>query len=465
MLTFKKLIPLVCCLTLGSITFQSAAEYTLPDYQEFTLDNGLTVMLMEQNEVPLIDVNIVVKAGAIADNKAGLAQLTADSIIFGTQSKTKAELNDELDFIGANLNSFANLEFSRVTASFANKDQKQVLALLQAMVLTPRFDAKDFDNHKKRHLLKLEQSKESPKSVISDYFARFTFGEGGYGAAKNGNANSVAAISLGDVQSFHKSYYQPQNTAIVVVGDFDAKKMKKQLSQLFGKWKNGKSMPTPTISEMPTFKKSRVLLVDKKDAVETTFLIGGKGIKQSNEDRVGLSVINTILGGRFTSWLNDELRVNAGLTYGARSRFNTYGQSGSFVMSTFTKTETTVDAVDLALKTYKKLWSEGIDEETLASAKAYVKGQFPPKFETSAQLAALLATMYGYNIDNGYINNFEEQVNSLNIGKTKALINKYFPKDNLQFVMIGKADDIKDKVAKYGDVTQVNISDVGFEAK
>lgn len=462
MTTFNRIIPLVFCL----VGFQSAANYTLPDYQEFTLDNGLTVMLMEQNEVPLIDVNIVIKAGAIADNeKAGLAQITADNLVFGTSSKTKSEVNDEVDFIGANLNSSANLEFSKVTASFAKKDQDQILSLLQAMVLDPRFETKDFENQKKRHLLKLEQAKESPKSVINNYFARFTFGEGGYGAAKNGNATSVAAISLDDVKSFHQSYYQPKNSAIVVVGDFDTKKMKKQISKLFGKWKNEKSLPKTAINSMPSFEKSRVLLVDKKDAVETTFLIGGKGIKQSNEDRVGISVINTILGGRFTSWLNDELRVNAGLTYGARSRFNTYGQSGSFVISTFTKTETTIDAVDLALKTYEKLWTKGVNEETLASAKAYVKGQFPPKFETSAQLAALLATMYGYDIDNGYINNFEEQVNSLNINKTKELINKYFPKDNLQFVMIGKADDIKNKVVKYGEVSQVNISDVGFQAK
>ena len=110
-------------------------------------------------------------------------------------------------------------------------------------------------------------------------------------------------------------------------------------------------------------------------------------------------MINTILGARFTSWLNDELRVNSGLTYGARSNFTYYSQSGSFAISSFTKTATTVEAIDLALKTYDRLWEQGIDEETLASAKAYVKGKFPPKFETSQDLSNLLGQMYSYNFD------------------------------------------------------------------
>jgi len=453
-------------LAFALVSVNAAAEYTLPDYQKYTLDNGLTVYLMEQKEVPLIDISVVIKAGAIEDkSNAGLNYFTAKNLVLGTKGLSKTELDQRMDFIGADIFSSANMEFSTVGASFANKDTDMVLPVVRDLVMSPRFEASEFEKLKTRHLLNLEQNKESPRSVINNYFKRLIFGEQGYGSVVAGNTDSIAKLSLAQVIKHHNQWYQPSNTAIIIVGDFDSKVIKAQVKTLFSNWKNVNNSRNTEIKTVKAKAKSKVLLVNKGDATESTFLIGGKGISQSNADRVGLSVINTILGARFTSWLNDELRVNAGLTYGARSRFSSYSKDGVFAISTFTKTETTVEAIDLALKTYARLWEKGIDEATLASAKAYVKGQFPPKFETSSQLASLLANMYGYQFDETYINTFEQQVNSLTVEKSKQLIAKYFPQDNLQFVIVGKADEIKEKVAKYGDVSIVNIKDVGFKAE
>ena len=217
-------------------------------------------------------------------------------------------------------------------------------------------------------------------------------------------------------------------------------------------------------ANLPKLDESRVLLVNKGDAIETTFLIGGQGITFDNPDSVGVTVVNTILGGRFTSWLNDELRVNAGLTYGARSGFSEYSKAGIFKISTFTKSSTTEETVDLALKTYSRLWKTGIDQATLDSAKAYVKGQFPPKFETNGQLAGLLSDMYLYGFDDNFINDFQAKVDGLTVADTKRLVNAYFPQNNLQFVMVGNAEKIAPIAAKYGKVIQVDIKDVGFKA-
>jgi predicted Zn-dependent peptidase len=205
-----------------------------------------------------------------------------------------------------------------------------------------------------------------------------------------------------------------------------------------------------------------VLLVDKPDAIETTFLIGGLGISRDNPDFVGLQVINTILGGRFTSWLNDELRVNSGLTYGARSGFTPFRDGGTFRMSTFTKTSTTEEAIDLALATYARLWEQGIDQATLDSAKAYVKGQFPPDYETTGQLSSLMADMYLFDFGPEFINEFEAKVNGLTLAETERLIDSYFPRDNLQYVLIGRADAIQDIAAKYGEVRRVDMQAPGF---
>ncbi|MCO4799146.1 MAG: insulinase family protein [Colwelliaceae bacterium] len=445
------------------VSLQSSANYTLPAYTKLTLDNGLSIYLMEQKEVPLIDISVVIKAGAIEDgNSAGLNYFTARNLTLGTQLLSKSELDQTIDFVGANVFSSANLEFVTIGASLASKDSLKILPIVRDIVTSPRFEQNEFDKLKQRHSLNLQQGKERPSSVINNYFNRLIFGEQGYGSIIKGDSQSIDSLTLEQVKQHYNHWYQPNNSAVIVVGDFDSKQMKQQLAKLFSGWKNTKKITSSRVKKTPKATQSKLLLVDKADARQSTFLIGGKGIERSNENRVGISVINTILGARFTSWLNDELRVNAGLTYGARSRFRSYSQDGSFAISTFTKTETTVEAIDLALKTYARLWEKGIDDKTLASAKAYVKGQFPPKFETSTELASLLVNMYGYQFDESYINTFEQQVDSLTIDKTKQLIKQYFPQENLQFVVIGQADAIRKDLQKYGEISEVNINDIGF---
>jgi predicted Zn-dependent peptidase len=203
-------------------------------------------------------------------------------------------------------------------------------------------------------------------------------------------------------------------------------------------------------------------LVNKEDARETTMYIGGKGISRDNPDYVAIQVINTVLGGRFTSWLNDELRVNSGLTYGASSRFSPLKNAGTFYVTTFTATKTTEPTIDKTLEVLKKIKDKGIDETTLTSAKNYVNGQFPPDYETSAQLAGLLTQMFWYGFDESFINNFQANVDGLTSAKAKEIIAKYFPADHLQFLFVGKASDIKSIVEKYGPVTVKEIKADGF---
>ncbi|GGO66854.1 M16 family metallopeptidase [Bowmanella pacifica] len=455
----NKIYKLISCISLVCVSLSSsAADFSLPDYEKVTLQNGLTLYLMEQHEVPLVDLVVTVKAGAIDDNKAGLAKLTAANLILGTQQLPRAELEAKLDFIGAQLNADAELEYSSLSASMASKDLSQVLKWVKDSLLTPAFDSQEFAGHKQRYLANLQQKTESPKAVIRDYFNTQLFKGHPYASEIDGSRASVADITLADVTAFHQRRYTPDNTALIVAGDFDTKQLKSELNKLFADWQ-GNAPARAQLVTPASPKQAQVLLVDKPDAVESTFMIGGPGMAMSNPDYVAVNVINTILGGRFTSWLNDELRVNSGLTYGARSRFESHQQGGSFYISTFTKTDTTKQAIDLALQTYQKLWQQGIDQSTLESAKAYVKGQFPPNYETSAQLAALMSDMFVYGFDEGFINGFSKRVNALTVEKSQTLIERYFPNHNLQFVVVGRAESIRDWMKEYGQLELVNIQD------
>src|SRR5688572_12042616 len=438
-----------------------AQEYKLPAYQKFTLKNGLTVYLMEQHEVPMVNVSVILPAGAIYDgDKAGLASITATALKHGTKNYPKAKLDEELDFIGANVNTYASKEFAGLSAAFAAKDKDKVLAVINELLTAPVFDTAEFSKEKKRILLRLDQAKESPRSVIGSYFDKFLYGDHAYGNIVSGTISSVSGLVPDDTKKFYKENYVPNGSAISIVGDFNSKEMKSIVTKLFSGWQQGKQNKADLASK-PITKPAdnRVLLINKDDAKETTFLIGAPGISRNNPDYVAIDVINTLFGGRFTSMLNDELRVNTGLTYGANSRFSSLKNGGAFMISTFTASKTTEPAIDKALEVLNKLHKDGVDEQSLTSAKNYVKGQFPPRYETSGQLSGLLTQMFWYNFNESYINNFQKNVDGLTVEKAKEIITKYFPKDKLQFIMVGKSAEIKKIVEKYGPVTEVQIKE------
>jgi predicted Zn-dependent peptidase len=346
----KLLIGVASTVLIGITSVANAADFTLPKYEKMVLKNGLTIYLMQQDEVPLVDVVAIVKAGAVSDTKAGLAQVTASNLLLGTKSLDRQAFQEKLDFIGAQTSSSATLEYSVMSASLASKDIDTVLPILRDVLLNPAFDQVEFEQQKSRYLADLERQKESPRAKVGQFFNALLYGDHAYANSVSGTVDSVKTIELDDVKTFHKQWFTPRNSAVIVTGDIDPKSMTKKLKALFGEWEGEKVLANVS-STLPSPKEARVLLVNKSDATESTFLIGGPGIKRSNPDFVAVSVVNTILGGRFTSWLNDELRVNSGLTYGARSSFSSNKEGGSFAISTFTKTETTTDAIDLALKT------------------------------------------------------------------------------------------------------------------
>ena len=456
----KKTIVTTCLLVLTHISL-SAQSFKLPDYTTFKLSNGLTVYLMEQHDVPVISLSAILPAGAIYDNdKAGLASLTATALKHGTKNFTKTKLDEELDFIGASVNTYATKEYAGLSSNFAAKDKVKVLSIIKDLLLNPVFDPTEFNKEKSRLLVMLEQQKESPRSVIGSYFDSFLYGNHPYGNVISGISSTVSKLTVDDLKNFYKTNYKSDNSAISIVGDFSTKEMKGELTTLFSTWeKSSKEKENPATKTISIPTENRVLLINKNDAKETTFYIGAPGISRNNPDFVAIEVVNTLFGGRFTSMLNDELRVNSGLTYGASSRFNTLKNGGSFVISTFTATKTTEAAIDKALEVIKKLHTNGLDEKSLASAKNYVKGQFPPRYETAGQLSGLMTQMFWYNFDKSFIDNFEKNVDGLDLAKANQIIAKYFPKDKFQFIMVGKSAEIKKIAEKYGKVTEVDIKD------
>ena len=456
----KKCYLYLAILIIGSQLLHAQSNFKLPAYESFRLDNGLEIFMVVQKEVPLVHFRAVVPAGTRRDtkDKAGLAGLTADALSTGTQSFDKTTIESQLDFLGASYNTSAGSEAAVISSSFVNKDASVVLPILTEMIVKPIFDLQEFEKLQERAIAGVDQMRESPRGVIGNYFNQMVYGDHPYANIPSGTKKSLQQIGIQDLKNFYAQNYQPQGSVLAIVGDFDPLVMKIQLSDLLSSWKNN-TILAHTTPEIKALNKASVVVVNKEDARETTMLVGGIGVPRNVSDYIGIQVINTILGGRFTSWLNDELRVNSGLTYGARSSFSALKDGGSFSMSTFTANETTEQTIDLLLKTYQKMHDFGIDTKTLESAKNYVKGQFPPDYETNAAIARFFTDATVYEIPMDYIDKFTETVNSLDSKKAKQIIEDYFPKDNLQMVFIGKASEITPIVTKFGPVKVLEITE------
>jgi zinc protease len=441
-----------------------AQSLRLPPHEKIVLKNGLTVLLMEKRGVPLIDVFALVKTGAAADpaGQEGLASITAGLLRKGTKTRTAQQFSADLDYIGGSFGADAGADFTNISAEFMTKDLARGLELFSDAVLHPTFPQSETDKILAQSQDGVKSAKDEPQAVLGLYFAGYLYGSHPYGRPSDGDELSLKRIQRDAIAKFYESNYAPGNTILGVAGDFDSAEMKKKLEETLGAWP-ARTVASTAITAVPLSKGKRLLLIDKPDATQTYFSIGNIGTAVNDPDRVAIRVVNTIFGGRFTSELNEALRVESGYTYGARSFFDSRKAPGPFEIASFTKNETTTPAIDLALQVLQKLHTNGVTAEQLASAKSYIKGQFPPTIETSGQLVRRIVVNEFYGLGDDEVNQLEARLDAVTPAIAKQVIEKHFPLDNLVFVLIGNSSAIGPAVKKYADkIDQRPISDPGF---
>lgn len=451
------LILLVQVLAFGAAPASNAAPFKLPPVQELKSSQGIKLFFMQQSEVPLLHISIGLQGGSSLDDVNGLAAFTAEALKLGTRSYKKAELEQRLDFLGATLETDTQDDFTSIELSLASSDVETLLPILAEIVTAPTFPENEILKLKERSISELKKRRESPSQVAEQYFNRLAFGVHPYAHPALGSPLSISRITRASVVSFYQKTFSPDRAAISVVGKFDPAALEKLINASFASWAaKPELLPLVTAAPPATDSSPKVLLVNKGDATETTFRIGGLGVPRSSPDWISLQVINTILGGRFTSWLNEELRIKTGLTYGAKSRFDAMKNGGTFAIASFTANENSFKALDLALSTYQRFSKEGFNQETLDSAKAYVKGQFPPRYETLESLSGFLIEKWIYGLPSDVIDRFESEVDALTLERSRALIQKYFPQ-KLDILLIGKAAELRSGASKYGRVIQTDV--------
>jgi zinc protease len=451
-------------LALVLVVMAEGQTLKLPPHEKITLKNGMTVLLMEKRGVPMVSFAAIVKAGSSADpvGLEGLASTAAGLLRKGTTKRSAQKFAEDLDFIGATFSADASADFAALSAECLSKDLDKGLDLLSDAMLHPAFPQSEVDKLLSQDIDGVKAAKDEAESVALTYYYGYLFGEHPYARPEGGDELSLARIKRDAIAKFYQANYTPSDTILAVAGEFNASQMKTKLEEVFGAW-TAKGAPPPVLSAPLAVKGKRLLLVDKPDSTQTFFVIGNVGMAVNDPDRVAIRVVNTIFGGRFTSQLNEALRVESGLTYGAQSFFDAKKQPGAFAIYSYTKNESTVQAIDLALQILDKLHKNGVTADELASAKAYMKGQFPPSIETSGQLARRIASIEFYGLNDDEINQLEERIDAVTLQVAKQTIEKHFPADNLVFMLIGKAAEIRPAVEKYAPQQDTRkISEPGF---
>jgi len=435
----------------------------LPTYSRVVLENGLVLALLEQHELPLVDFQLLLRTGSISDpqGKEGLANITLSLLRKGTQKRTAEQIAEELDFLGAELDLSTSLEFGVVSAQFLAKDVEVGLGLLTDILLRPTFPEAEFDKAVDLAVDELAEAKDNPRTVIGTYFTGFVFAGHPFGRPLGGTETSLPTLTRSDVLRFHDAYVRPNNAILAVVGDFNSKSLQEQVTSAFKKWEKSPVTPASPVAA-PQLNGRQVVLIDKPDAVQTYFQIGNIGVAKGDPDEATLDVVNTIFGGRFTSWLMTELRTNTGLSYNAHSRFVQRTVPGTFYISSFTRTADTEKAMDLALEILDRLHKQGVTQEEIASAQNYIRGQFPPNYESAGDLADAITEIEFYGLDRATINEHTHKTDAVTLEQARQAIAKHYPRENLAIVMIGQADSVGTVAAKYGDVRAKKISDPGY---
>ncbi|RNF86551.1 insulinase family protein [Lysobacter psychrotolerans] len=435
----------------------------LPEFETLTLANGATVLLMEKHDVPLVAASISVRGGSLADpvGKEGTAALLAELLGKGAGTRDALAFAQTVDGVGGSIGFGSDQEGITAAAQFLSRDTGLMLSLLGDALLNPRLDATEFDKLRKRSIEAIAAAKDSdPRALVSDYASAWLFRGHAYGRPGDGDGDetSLAAIGLTDLQAFRQAQMGGDRLIIALVGDFDSATVREQVTATFGGW--AKATGTlPEVVAKPRESGRRVLLVDKPGATQTYFWLGNVGASRTDPARAAQDLVQTAFGGRFTSMLNTELRVKSGLTYGAGAPISRARVAGMSGISTFTKTESTGAAIDLALATLARLHKDGLDAATLTSAKNYVAGQFAPDLETAPQLADTLVdlTTYGLGRDDvdGYLGRIAA-ASAEDVGTARAV---YASGDDQVIVAIGDAAKIRTVIAEYGPVTEMKLTD------
>ena len=421
-----------------------APELKLPPVVTRTLPNGLRLMVVERHKLPIADFVLVVPTGATANpaNQAGVAGLAADMLTEGTTTRTALQIADQIGFLGIALGAESGWDATTVSLTTPTAQLDSALALFADVSLHPTFPATEWKRIKEERLTSLLQLKDRGPSIANRVFPAVLYGQNNpYGRPASGTEASVGAMTDADVRAFYTAHFLPNQATLIAVGDVTAADLERRIGALFGGWAKGNetmaTVPTPQVAAPTT-----IYLVDKPGAAQSSFRIGSVGVARSTPDYFPLQVMNTALGGSFTSRLNQELREVKGYTYGAFSGFEMRRAAGPFTA----QAEVVSAKSDSALIDFMselRQTRDTIPTTELTKTKRYIELELPSAFETTGDIANRLTAVALYGLPLDYFNHYVANIEAVTQGDVQRVAQKYIDPSHMAIVIVGDRKSIE----------------------
>jgi len=417
----------------------------LPPVRTTTLPNGLELAVVEIHKVPVVDISLVLDAGAVRDpaNLPGLATFTATMLQQGAGRRSALDIADEAAFLGAQLSSAAGFDVATVSLHVPKRRLAAALDLLSDVVLHPTFPDSEVTRQRELRRTQLIQQRDEPTQVASVAFPAIVYGAAHpYGRPLAGNDSSVTGLSRERVVAFYASFYRPNIARLLMVGDVTLDEARQLVTARFGAWARG-DKPATAVGAAPQPSPRTIYLIDKPGAAQSVMRIGHVGPPRGTPDYFALQVLNTILGGAFTSRLNQNLRETHGYTYGAGSQFALRRAGGPFVAQASVVTAKTDSALIEFLKELRRIRDEAVPAAELEKAKQYINLGLPGDFETTAGAAFRFRDLLVYGLPLDYFSGYADRINAVTAADVQRVAQRYIDPDRFDIVIVGDRGQIE----------------------
>ena len=404
----------------------------------------MTVLVLEQHFLPIVEIHALVKAGSAQDpsDKAGVANLVASLLDEGTTTRSSKHLAEQIDFVGGSLEAKAGEDFTTASARVLKKDLDLGFTLLADILVHPAFPRQEFERVRSQILGEMSSDNDDPGTVAMRAFNQLVFHNHPYRWPVNGTEETVAKIALADVQGFYAREYLPNQVILTVVGDVTVEQATALVQTHFGAWKKGTSPARTTKKPAPVEKKAVQLI--EKDLTQWTIMLGHGGISRNNPDFYAITVMNHILGaGGFSSRLMDSIRDKQGLAYGISSHYDARAMPGSFWINLQTRTEATNQAITGILSEIKAIRESPVSDQELSEAKTFLIGSFPLRLDSTAKLAQVLAQVEFYGLGFEYFSQYPKWIERVTKEDVQRVARQYLDPNRYALVVVGNVGKAK----------------------
>lgn len=434
-------------------------EFNLPEINKFELDNKLKVYFVKKDTLPIIQINFVIPSGSIYDpqNQNGIAKLTSMLLDEGAGNLSGLEIADKLETLGAILNINTNKEFTTLSLLTLKENLVKSLEIISLIITSPDFNKTDFERELLRLKNQIFQLNDDPSYIASDEFIKTVYSGTPFEFATNGSLETIKNIAEEKIKSFYSVRYLPNKSYVITVGDTNQDELNKLLNTFFGHWQ----INEPVIISSTTVKKTsrQIIFIDKPNAAQSELRVGHFSKGRNSDDFYARTVLNSIIGGQFSSRINLNLREDKGYTYGVNSNYSYNSLGSTFTISTSIKTENTIEAVKEILFELENVKST-ITEEEITFSKSYLIRRYPSLFETYSQVAANISLLPIFNLQDDYFENYISNLNSVNLREVSKAANDAILLDEMVVIVLGNKSIIKDTLNKFANNIGAKYSEI-----